>query len=330
VIVAPDRAKRPNAFVRASDAASDDDVCPFCEGNEQMTPPEVFAPRPAGGPANGPGWSLRVFPNKFPMVQRGVKGSGVVSPPEGLLSAEAATGVHEALVETSRHETSMARLPEAEIADVLAAFRSRLIKIKRDRKIRYVLIFKNQGRAAGASLEHTHSQLLGLSKVPEQAERSLRTARRHYTQHGRCLLCEILQTEIAAGERVIDESNAFVALSKHAARFPYESRICPRSHQSTFEGAPVALLAELAAMLRRLLRALEHIAPQAAYNLMLHTAPAGNRHDSYWHWYLELSPRLTGIAGFELATDWHTNQVTPEQAAQQLREAIAESGSVSV
>ncbi len=291
-----------------------------------MTPPEVFALRPTGGPANSPGWSLRVIPNKFPVVQGASGQGGGTSSARELLPAEQATGVHEVVIETPRHVTTIAALPEKEMVDVLAAFRRRLLEIRRRRGIRYVLIFKNQGPEGGASIEHTHSQIVGLPKVPEQIARSLRAARRYDKEHGRCLLCDVLQTETAAGERLIDESEAFVAFSKHAGRFPYESRICPRLHQGTFESASEEALHDLAAMLRRLLRALDRVEPEAGYNLMLHTSPAGRRHEAYYHWHLELSPRLTGIAGFELATDWHMNPVTPEQAAQRLRQAIAELG----
>jgi UDPglucose--hexose-1-phosphate uridylyltransferase len=289
-----------------------------------MTPPEIFALRPAGGLADGPGWSLRVFPNKFPAVRPALKRDSTPSPASSLLPAETATGVHEVLVETSRHETSMARLSEAEISDVLAVFQRRLLEIRRDRAIRYVLIFKNQGRAGGASLDHTHCQLVGFPKVPEQVARSLRAARRYYKERGCCSLCDLLRAEIAARERVIDETGAFAALSKHAARFPFESRVCPKNHLGRFETIPPQDLPDLAAILRRLLCALQHVAPEAGYNLMLHTSPAGDRHETYHHWHLELSPRLTGIAGFELATGWHMNPVTPEQAALRLRQAVAE------
>jgi len=320
VIVAPERSRRPHAFAQESDGDADE-RCPFCETHEDETPPEVFALRKEGTAANTPGWFVRVVPNKFPALQSPGQ-TPVLGAEQPLKRGDAAIGVHEAIIESPRHVTSLAALSESEIAQVLAVYRHRLLDLRRDASIRYALIFKNEGRLAGASMPHVHSQLMALRRIPRLARRALRQASRHYEREGRCLACDLIRNELAAAERLIHENDGFVVVANDAGRFPYESRILPKTHRAEFELTAPEQLLELAATLRRLLRALDGVVKDAAYNLTLHTAPPGTPCQAWYHWYLDLIPRLTRIAGFEFASGWHVNTVAPEQAAQQLRKAF--------
>ena len=322
VIIAPERSRRPNAFAQESGGDADE-ACPFCETHEDETPPEVFALRKEGTAADTPGWFVRVVPNKFPALQPAAQ-TPAPRADQPLKRGDPAIGVHEAIIESPRHVTSLAALSESEIAQILAVYRHRLLDLRRDTSIRYALIFKNEGRLAGASMPHVHSQLMALQRIPRLARRALRQASRHYEREGRCLACALIRNELAAGERLIYESAGFVLVANDAGRFPYESRILPKAHQAEFEMTPPEQVLELAATLRRLLRGLDGVVNGAAYNLTLHSAPPGAVCQAWYHWYLELIPRLTRIAGFEFASGWHVNTVAPEQAAQQLRKAFQE------
>jgi UDPglucose--hexose-1-phosphate uridylyltransferase len=326
VIVAPQRSRRPNAFAQERDGGADDEVCPFCEGHEDETPPEVFALRKEGTEADTPGWFVRVVPNKFPALIPAAQSmeTPILRADQPLKRGDPAIGVHEAIIESPRHVTSLALLSESEIARILAVYRHRLLDLRRDNSIRYALIFKNEGRLAGASIPHVHSQLMALQRIPRLARRALRRASRHYEREGRCLACDLIRNESAAGDRLIHESSGFVVVANDAGRFPYESRILPKAHQAEFELAAPEQLLDLAATLRRLLRALDSVVKGAAYNLTLHSAPPGVSCQAWHHWYLELIPRLTRIAGFEFASGWHVNTVAPEQAAEQLRKVVRE------
>ena len=318
VILTPARASRPNIFAATANLS-----CPFCVGRESETPPEVLARRPPQLPANGPGWTIRVVPNKFPAVDYTAPGAR----PRRALSegvffeSEPGTGVHEVIIESPRHVESLAELTEDEMVQALTAYRDRILELRGKPGIRYALLFKNEGRAAGASLGHIHSQLIALPRVPESIRQSLHRARRFQAENGLCIFCELIQREMLSRERVIEQSAHFVTLSQYAARFPYESCIYPKSHQACFEQSTPEELRDLAGALKRWVLSLAAVTERPSYNLTLHTSPMQKGAEACFHWRLELTPRLGGIAGFELATGWNMNTVTPEQAAEQLRGA---------
>lgn len=318
VIISTGRRKRPNDFRIEKSTTLAGDYCPFCAGREDMTPPEVLAYRNSGGGPNSPGWDVRVVPNKFPALQ--VEGT-LDREGEGLFDRMNGIGAHEVVIEHPDHAKTLATMSELEIERVLWAFRERILDLKKDRRFRYILIFKNHGAAAGASLEHSHSQLIALPIVPDFVREEVDGARRHFERKERCVFCDVIRQEVASGHRVIDENADIVALAPYAPRFPFETWLLPRSHGSRFEEAPRQVYEHLARMLKSVLQRMNRALENPSYNLVIHSAPFSDDPAEYYHWHVELMPKLTRTAGFESGTGLYINPTSPEEAAQVLRAA---------
>ena len=329
VIVAPERAARPLEFVerpQVERAAN----CPFCEGSEVETPGEIAALREAGTKPNEPGWRVRVVPNKFPALEP-LSGASVDSSTLSGATAHGvclrpwpAAGVHEVIIESPRHLIGTGSLTVDELADVLKVYRERLLVHRADRRLRYVQIFKNVGEAAGASIEHLHAQLMGLEFVPPALVEELTACRTHHAECGRCLFCDVVARELAAGDRVVAATDDFVALCPYASRFPYEVWLLPRGHAARFEEADDHLLREAASTLHGILRKIEKLLAASGlasvgYNYVLHSSPFDSTEPDYYHWHIEVLPRAVKQAGFEWGTGVHINPVAPEAAAATLR-----------
>lgn len=317
VIIATDRARRPSDFSRERVGPPGNRFCPLCPGNESKTPPEVFAIR-NGSHANQPGWSVRVVPNKFPVL--GIDGD-LDRDADGLYDKMNGLGAHELIIETADHNASLATMPEAQVEAVLWAFRSRVQDLKNDRRLRYILLFKNHGEAAGATLEHTHSQLIALPVVPKRALEELDGAKRYFDFKERCIYCDIIRQESKSGVRVVTETDKFLVVEPYASRFPFETWIVPRRHQSHFEDIDGSYLPNLAWALRSTLRKMDKVLENPAYNFVIQTAPVQDAPMDYYHWHIEIIPKLTRVAGFELATGFYINPTPPEEAALFLRDA---------
>jgi UDPglucose--hexose-1-phosphate uridylyltransferase len=317
VIIATDRAKRPSDFVRESPKQSSA-FCPFCFGNEAKTPPEILAYRSDGSAPNTSGWTVRVVPNKFPAL--GIEGD-LGRKGEGLFDKMNGIGAHEVIIESPDHNSTLASLPEKRVEDVVWAFRDRVIDLKKDRRFRYVLIFKNHGEAAGASLEHPHTQLIALPIVPKRVQEEVDGSRQYYSIKERCIFCDMIRQELDSKIRVVDENNDFVTIEPYAPRFPFETWILPKSHESHFENCQTQLYQNLALALKTLVARMEKVLESPAYNLVIHTSPMLEASNDYYHWHVELMPRLTRVAGFEWGTGFYINPTPPEEAAKFLREA---------
>jgi UDPglucose--hexose-1-phosphate uridylyltransferase len=318
VIISTDRRKRPTDFRRERYALIGSEHCPFCAGREAMTPPEVLSYRHNGGGPNGPGWELRVVPNKFPALQ--VEGN-LDRQGEGLFDRMNGIGAHEVIIESPDHDKTLATMSEPEVERVLWAFRERVLDLKQDRRFRYILIFKNHGAAAGATIEHAHSQLIALPIVPDFVREELDGARRHFTAKERCVFCDIIRQEVAAGRRVIHENADIVALSPYAPRFPFEAWLLPKSHGARFEEAPRQVYESLARMIKTVLMRMNRALEAPPYNLIIHSAPFSEEATDFYHWHVELMPKLTRTAGFESGTGFYINPTSPEEAADVLRTA---------
>jgi UDPglucose--hexose-1-phosphate uridylyltransferase len=318
VIISTERLKRPSDFRIERAAPPGPDECPFCAGREDLTPPEVLAYRHNGTAPNSPGWDLRVVPNKFPALK--VEGT-LEREGEGIFDRMNGIGAHEVIIETPGHEKTLASMSEVEIERVLFAFRDRIIDLRQDRRFRYILVFKNHGAAAGATLEHTHSQLIALPIVPDFVREEIEGARRHYTAKERCVFCDIIRQELAAGRRVILEGADVVALAPYAPRFPFETWLLPRRHGARFEEAPHQEYEGLARLLKSVLQRMNRALESPAYNLIIHSAPLSEEVGESYHWHVELIPKVTRVAGFEWGTGFYINPTSPEEAARVLREA---------
>jgi UDPglucose--hexose-1-phosphate uridylyltransferase len=292
--------------------------CPFCYGNEGKTPPEILCYRSDGGVGNSPGWKLRVVPNKFPAL--GIEGD-LNRQGEGLFDKMNGIGAHEVIIETPDHNTSMATMSEQAVEDVFWAFRDRMLDLKRDRRFRYILIFKNHGEAAGASLEHSHSQLIALPIIPKLVGEEIDGSKAHFSFKERCVYCDIIRQELNSDSRVIDENQDFVIIAPYAPRFPFESWILPKTHDSCFEDAQKREYQNLSKILKTMLLKMDRVLDSPAYNLVIHTSPIMEAVNEFYHWHIELMPKLSKIAGFEWGTGFYINPVTPEDSAKFLREA---------
>jgi UDPglucose--hexose-1-phosphate uridylyltransferase len=318
VIILTEGTSQPTEFVRESVKIQGKGSCPFCYGNEQKTPPEVLAYGRNGGGPNTPGWQVRVVPNKFPAL--GIEGD-LGRQGEGLFDQMNGVGAHEVIIETHDHESTLASLPEKAVEHVLWAYRERMLDLKKDKRFRFILIFKNHGETAGASLEHTHSQLIALPIVPMRVREEVDNSKRYYQEKERCIFCDIIRQEVETGTRVITENDRFIALAPYAPRFPFEVWLLPKQHGSAFENNPSPVFASLARALRDNLMRLDAVLDQPAYNFMIHTSPIGEEVNEYYHWHIEIMPKLTKVAGFEWGTGFYMCPMPPEESAWFLREA---------
>jgi UDPglucose--hexose-1-phosphate uridylyltransferase len=320
VIIAADRSARPQDYTAAPDRRANEDACPFCEGQEHQTPAEVLAFRHEHSQPDAPGWRVRVVPNKYPaLVQNAIKPVNAAAPgPSPLCVALPGQGLHEVIVESPRHVVSPTELSVEEVAEGLAAYAARLRTLRGQRQWKYALVFKNVGAAAGASLEHTHSQLLATPFVPTVVQQELEGAEGYYRTHRRCIYCAMIDDEVAGGTRLVRQTANLLAFCPYASRFGYETWIAPRGHQCRFEESTPSLLVELADMLRDVLAAVERAIDPPAYNLVIHTAPFDTNALPHYHWHVEILPSLTTTAGFEWGSGIHINPMPPEDAAKQL------------
>jgi UDPglucose--hexose-1-phosphate uridylyltransferase len=316
VIIAPDRISRPQ-LVRPDERADDADFDPFLEGNEDATPPEILAYRQPGTQPNKPGWRVRVVPNKFPALA--VEGQ-LAKRGDGMYDMMSGIGAHEVIIECPHRETNLARLPVDNVREVLWVYRDRLVDLKRDSRLVHGLVFKNKGAQAGATIDHSHSQLIVSPVVPITVQEEMHGTEVYYRYRGRCIFEDMIQQELASDTRVVLESHEFLVLCPYASRFPFETWIIPRQHASHYENIQRQGIESLGRVLKETLRKLELALEDPAYNYVIHTAPFDMPDLPHYRWHIEIIPRLTRIAGFEWGSGFYINSVPPEQAAQFLRD----------
>lgn len=321
VIIAVERAKRPQAFVRPPEERKSG-FCPFCPGNESLTPPEVLAYRHPGTERDAPGWWLRCVPNKFPALecdgQIRRQGDGMYDKMNGI-------GAHEVVIETTEHNASMADYTQAQTEEILWAYRDRILELRKDSRFRYVIIFKNHGRQAGASLDHPHSQVIALPIVPKRVQEEILGSQRHYEYKDRCVFCDMLDQETKDRARLVEENSQFVAFEPFASRFPFETWVLPRRHESHFCSIDKDGVGSLAEILGRTLRRIKQVLNDPPYNYIIHTSPFDEGPLPHYHWHIEIIPKLTQVAGFEWGTGFYINPTPPEQAAQFLQQVRLDS-----
>ncbi len=316
IIIATERAKRP-VTPRIEPMQEKGAFCPFCEGNEGNTPTEIIAYRERNTRPNERGWRVRVVPNKYPALQiegeLGKRGEGIYDKMNGV-------GAHEVIVECPFHELSMANLTEDNIREVLWVYRDRLVDLKKDPRFVYGMLFKNVGSAAGASLDHSHSQLIVTPIVPINVWEEMTGGLEFFDYRGRCIYCDMIHQELSTTTRIVLDTRNFVCLTPYASRFPFETWIIPKNHNSHFENIQKIEVEELGTVLKTMLMKLEVALDRPAYNYIIHTAPFDTQPLPHYHWHMEIIPRLTRVAGFEWGTGFYINPVPPEQAAEALRE----------
>jgi len=317
VIISSERGKRPSEFTQEQEI-NNSKICPFCPGNEHLTPPEIYAFRDKETKKDKPGWWVRVVPNKYPVL--GVEGqlrrTGV-----GLYDKMDGIGAHEVIIETPEHRKEMNELSDdKKLEDIIWMFRERIVDLKKDMRLEYILIFKNRGSTAGATISHPHSQLIALPMVPVRVQQEMRGAKSYYDYKERCVFCDIIQQEISDQIRIVTETEHFIAICPFASRFPFEIWILPKYHCARFEDIQRNDVSSLVQIMKTVLTKLDIALDRPPYNYLIHTLPLKEANQVYYHWHIELIPRLIKIAGFEWGTGCYVNPTPPENSARYLRE----------
>jgi UDPglucose--hexose-1-phosphate uridylyltransferase len=313
VIMAQDRAHRPY------DHGGGNSACPFCPHNEERTPPAVLTLE------GDTGWSVRVVPNKYPaLTPEGAVVDGRIGP----YATRTGVGFHDVVVESPEHDLGLATYTVEHLAQVMAVWAERYSQLAADPRVQYVQILRNHGRRAGASREHPHSQIMAMPFVPDRVRLELNRAHSYWSTHNGCMFCEMIEHELEAEARIVMADSEFVAMAPFAPKMPFETWILPVRHQASFGQLDSAGATALARVLGALAKAMNSTVSDVPHNLVLRTSPTqaapdewGSVHNSY-HWRLEMVPRLSTPAGFEIGTGVFVNVATPEDAAKQLKTAI--------
>jgi UDPglucose--hexose-1-phosphate uridylyltransferase len=320
IIVDTEKSIAPKEFHIDRPKKKGTDGCPFCPGNEKLTPPEVIAHRRIGE-ANTPGWWIRVVPNKYPALKiEGAlekEGLGVFDKMNGI-------GAHEVIIDSPDHYCELSDVDDKQAEEVIWAYIGRSMDLRRDPRFKYILIFRNYGKAAGASLEHPHSQLIALPIVPKRVNEEVKSASSYYDYKERCVFCDMLRQELEDQERLVAENEHFIAFAPFVSRFPYEVWIMPRKHSSDFCNMEKEAVRPLGTILRDTLFKLKTVLNDPPYNFIIHTSPINGHEREDYHWHIEIMPKLVKIAGFEWGSGFYLNPVPPEEAARNLNSKSSE------
>ena len=326
VIISTERGNRPQIYRDDQPQPSDSKFCPFCPGNEYMTPPELYSAASAVE-TGGNGWRrLRVVPNKFPVlrIEGALERRGM-----GLYDRMNGVGAHEVVIETDEHIQPPRLQSEENLAAVFAAFRQRTLDLYRDERFEYIMIFKNHGMRAGASLDHPHSQLVALPIVPKRVMEELEGALAHWNEKKRCIFTDIIDQDAMIHVRMVYENERFAVFCPYASLVPFETWIVPKRQQAAFRTCGDDDIKALAEAMRVLLsKYCKALGDNFDYNYIIHTIPSDRwcrenmplAHSAY-QWHIEFYPKLTKTAGFEWGTEFYINHTLPEDAAKFLREA---------
>ncbi|MBI4436622.1 MAG: galactose-1-phosphate uridylyltransferase [Candidatus Omnitrophica bacterium] len=333
MIIATERSKRPTDFEGGHTQPQEEGPCPFCQGHESETPPEIFSLRQPGTKPDSPGWDVRVVSNVSPILR--IEGD-IQRRAKGMYDTMHGLGAHEVIIETPHHARNMADLERAQIAKVLTAYAQRLNDLDRDPRFKYVLIFKNHGLAAGGGdILHTRSQLIAMAVNPKLIKEELLGAHRYFDYRERCIFCDIIQQELETGERIVAETDTMVGFCPYASPFPFEMWVLPKRHSPDFGKISEVEKWDMASVLKTALSKLSQALQDPPYNYVLHTAPFRREKLGYWktieedfHWHLEIMPRLTKVAGFEWGSGVYINPTPPEEAAAYLRKLETTDGAV--
>jgi UDPglucose--hexose-1-phosphate uridylyltransferase len=317
VIISTERGKRPSDFGQEIETGVGK-FCPFCPGNEDKTPPELLAYHDPGREKNAKGWWVRVVANKFPALQ--IEGT-LNRQGEGMYDKMNGIGAHEVVIESADHAKDFPDLESKKAEDVIWAFRDRIMDLKKDARFEYILVFKNKGSAAGASLTHPHSQLIATPVVPKHVRESVNGAKNYYEYKERCVFCDMIKQEMSSGVRIVAENDDFLAFVPFAARFPFEVWIMPKVHDSDFEDVQKHEVVNLSRLLQDVLRRMKSVLDNPPYNFIILNSPLREPKLAHYHWHLEIMPKLTKVAGFEWGSGFYINPTPPEEAAKFLREA---------
>lgn len=318
VIVDTDHPNKPEDF-EYEEHIPGDVVCPFCYGNESMTPPEIDCFRdPSTGP-NTPGWGVRVVPNKYPALQ--IEGD-LQRSGRGIYDMSTGVGAHEVLIETPYHHKDISDLLNSEVENIIQMWCRRALGLVKDKRFKYIMLFRNYGKAAGASLEHPHTQIIALPMVPKNVSEEIRGAHNYFEYRERCVFCDIIRQENQEKERVILENKYFVSFCPFVSRFPFEIWIISKKHNGYFCHMPLDEIPALAEILIDTVWRVKTVFANLSYNFILHSSPVNGEvgEVEYYHWHIEFMPKLMRTAGFEWGSGFYIDPTPPELAAEYLKE----------
>lgn len=313
VIIATDRARRPHEFqsrAEGREISSSAKVCPFCPGNEKMAPNEVAAYR--SGNKDGLGWWVRVVPNRFPALTP-VTSDGRGDDP--FCRFMPGVGRHEVIIETPEHNLPFPLMSDRQTEEVVLMYRDRHLALREDRAVKAVILFKNKGEAAGTSLDHPHAQIVGTPVVPGHIRHISAVATQHYDDTGRCIFCDLVERERQAKQRIVFDSDEFVAFHPFASRSPFETWIVPIRHAPSFGQISVESAKRFAHVLKAVLLKIYRHLNDPDYNFVFHSAPFEDENKPYFLWHVRIIPRLTTVAGFEIGSGMSINIALPEETA---------------
>jgi len=344
VLVATARGMRPK---KAEELAPRDtrrhvETCPFCRGNEHKTPPLILSWPPESGD-----WQIRMVENLYPVLGDDREQTGFNF---GLQQSIDGYGRHEVIIDHCDHGIAIHEMAESHLAALFGVYQARMRQLfDSDERLKYVLVFKNFGPAAGASIPHTHSQIIAMPVVPENVEAEVRNSAAHYAKHHQCIFCALIdealtfeatiydrnsgavRRRVNVGQYVVERGEKFIAIKPFASRYEWEVHILPLQHQAEFLELKADDLPDLARVLKRTMARLDAVIGGAQYNFFLHSVPhdseTGANAPSY-HWHLEICPRTSIPTGFELGSGLFVNTINPEQAAEKLRAVVLTAGSV--
>ncbi len=356
IILSPDRESRPNDFAKHDTEGEPNAACPFCFGNEANTPPSILEMGRESNPAGK--WMVRVFANKYPATFpftannetdlaefRSLEKHGALAASQSTAEVPNKTfddskkecssnaiernysqifhGSHEVIVESSEHLSSISELSPSHMVLAVTAYRDRLATLRKNPLLQYAVLFKNTGPEAGASLVHTHSQLIACNLTPPSYKRLLSRLKDYHAKTRNCYVCDTIAQELSERNRLIAETDRFVAYCPYASRMPFTAIIAPKTHGASFEDLASDQLNEFALLLQRAARWIEGLHEESSYNFVVRTMPWSCGAPAIYHWNVEIFPRLSKIAGFEWASDCFINTEIPENAARRYREIDA-------
>lgn len=319
VIIATERGKRPHDFVRSGVVEEVPPFvasCPFCPGNESQTPPAVLV-YPDSKKADESSWRVRVTPNKYPALVR--EGSIKREEEKRFFRKMDGVGAHEVIIESPYHNRLIPLMDQKEVEDIIRAYWERYNALKKDPMIKLLIIFKNHGESAGTSLVHPHSQLVATPVVPMHVRRKYEVATAYFDDTGRCIYCDICEDELMAEKRIVLKTDKFVVFHPFASRSAFETWIAPRRHLSSFGNIPIKDIPDLASVLKTTLLKIYKSLNNPDFNFVIHTAPVDDENKSYYLWHIQIIPRLTTVAGFEIGSGIFINTSLPEETAEFMR-----------
>ncbi len=322
VIIATERASRPEDFHRDVEKPAPpahNPACPFCAGNEKMTPPEILADRPPDSAPDSEGWNVRIVPNKYPALDPWVEADWFEE--ANFFNGVRGFGVHDVIIDTPRHDLTIATMSRRMVERLYFTYRERYRQLEKDEQILLINIFRNYGVKAGASLEHPHSQVLATPVIPMRIQLRLNVAKEYYDIHGRCVACDTIEATLRDKEkhRLVLETERFIVFEPFASQTPFETWVMPKRHCASFGEVTDNEIVEMAQVMRDILHRIYVGLGDPDYNYLIQANPTNTRHREKYHWYIQILPRVTPSVGFELSSGIYICTSKPEDTAAFLR-----------